>query len=796
MNLWRVKLPAIIICKLFSNLSFWVDIIRRKLYNYNEINCGTLYVYGKGVFHVKRGIHKRIIAIFLIVSVCVTLLSVPAIAVSFPYFAKIDNTTNGYTGVYSQPGTTGHEKDEGTKSERLTDLLEGRIVKILGTGIDGDGDMWYKIGYGDSFKSLGYVYEKRVTKVADGYVEDKEFENWLTEQGFPESYKDGLRDLHSLYPNWKFYADHTGLDFNAAVKAENGGVKDVDKYIHVNSDISWKVYEKGEYNWETGRWTGHDGDSWIKTTDQVVAYYLDPRNFLDETNVFMFANESFDAEKEDLSFVQTAVKGTFMDAVLPEHAVATTEDAVSDTSSNTGINATSNISSNVNSNNSSSNSSNASSNTSSDKNEGTQETPRTYAHAILKAAKQSGVSSATIVAVICQEQGSNGIGKCISGVYSTAAYPKALKGYYNFFNIGAYAHSGRNAIENGLIWAKGGTNSSTTYNRPWNTREKAIIGGATWYGESYIKVGQNTIYYKNFNVYKNTEYDVYTHQYATNIEDCVGKGSMMAQGMSAIVDEEIVFHIPVYKNMPKETTLPAKGTNNNRFLKSLSVEGYKLSTTFNRYTYSYEVIVPYKQSKVKINAVSEASDATVTGGGEVKLAVGNNDLKIVVTASSGLTATYNLTIYREKAPDGEAEMPELNTKYKIGDYMTNIQPDTSIATFKKNLGVKNGKVVVMDSLGNEKKDGLIATGDKVHLYDANEKIRATYRVVIYGDVDGNGKITSVDLLVGQNHILKKKTLVNIYVTALDIDGNGKVNSVDLLVGQRHVLKIKEIDQKR
>lgn len=708
---------------------------------------------------MKREILKKIVSIVICVSVILSLICVPASAISFPAFGVVSHSSGA--GVYTQPGyiLNGHDGrlDKTQPSDKVTTLATNTKIKLFATAADGDGDMWYEIGYGNNYQNKGYVICGRV-KVIANYVYDQEFEDWLTEQEFPESYKDGLRNLHSLYPNWKFYADHTNLDFNAVVKAQNGGVNN--KYIHVDSDISWKIYEKGEYNWETGKWKGYDGDSWIKTTDQVVAYYIDPRNFFDATNIFMFANEAFNAEKEDLSFVQNAVKGTFMDAVLPEHAVATTDDTSSDTT------------------------------------ESTPETPRTYAHAILEAAKQSGVSTATIIALIRQEQGTQGGGNCISGVYSTAAYPEELKGYYNFFNIGAYAHSGRNAIENGLIWAKGGTNNLTTYNRPWNTREKAIIGGAMWYGGNYVSVGQNTIYYKNFNVYTNTSYAVHTHQYATNIEDSVAKGSMMAQGMSGIVDEEIVFHIPIYKNMPEKTTLPVKGTNNNRFLESLSVEGYELSTTFDRYTYSYETIVPYSANKVKVVADASADDAAVTGAGEVELAVGNNEFNITVTSSSGLTATYKLSIHREKAPDGEAAMPELNTEYKIGDYMTNVQPNTEISTFKTNLGVTNGKAVVMDALGNEKKDGLIATGDTVHLYDTNEKIRATYRVVIYGDIDGNGKITSVDLLSGQKHILKQKTLANIYVTALDIDGNGRVNSVDLLAGQKHVLKIKLIEQQR
>ena len=701
----------------------------------------------KGVVHMKNSSYKRIIS--LIISICMlfTLINVPASAIAFPCMATIKHPSKNAAQVWSLPGTAGHEADKTTTSVKLTELANGTTVRLTGEGIDGDNDKWYEIGYGDGYNSKGYVYCANVVIQAE-YTEDAEFEAWLTEQGFPESYKPGLRNLHTLYPNWKFYADHTNLAFSDVVKAQNGGVNN--KYVHIDSDISWKSYEAGDYDWVNNTWKGYDGSSWIGTTDRVIAYYVDPRNFLDARNIFMFASEKFIPEKEDIDFIKNAVKGTFMDAELPDATVDPENPEVP---------------------------------------------KRTYADAILAAAQRSGVSAATIIALIRQEQGTRGTGNCISGVYYTDKYPTELKGYYNFFNIGAYAHSGRNAIENGLIWAKGGSSNSTTYNRPWDTREKSIIGGAEWYGNNYVSVGQDTIYYKNFNVYKNTTHELYTHQYATNIEDCTGKGSNMADAMDFLADGEIVFHIPIFKNMPEQTTLPTKGTNNNRFLESLSIKGYEDQFgSFDRYTYSYEAIVPHSVEKINILATPSAKDATVSGVGEVELEVGNNELKVTVTSSTGLTGTYTLTVYREKAPVGEALMPELNTQYKVDYYMTNIQPDTDIATFKTNLGVTNGRAVVMNYLGNEKVTGFIATGDTVHLYDAHDKIRVSYPVIIYGDVDGNGRVTSVDLLVGQKHILKQRILDTIYLKALDMDHNSSVNSVDLLVGQRHILKIKPLVQ--
>ena len=89
----------------------------------------------------------------------------------------------------------------------------------------------------------------------------------------------------------------------------------------------------------------------------------------------------------------------------------------------------------------------------------------TYCDVIMEAAKQSGVSPYVLASMILTEQGTNGTGNSISGTVS------GYKGFYNFFNVSAYAHSGRDAVTNGLIYASSGS----TYMRPWNTRAKAII---------------------------------------------------------------------------------------------------------------------------------------------------------------------------------------------------------------------------------------------------------------------------------------------------------------------------------
>ena len=66
---------------------------------------------------------------------------------------------------------------------------------------------------------------------------------------------------------------------------------------------------------------------------------------------------------------------------------------------------------------------------------------------------------------------------------------------------------------------------------------------------------------------------------------------------------------------------------------------------------------------------------------------------------------------------------------------------------------------------------------------------------MYGDANGDGKITSVDLLVLQRHILEIEPMEAIFRKATNINKNGKKpTSVDLLLIQRHILGLQIIQQ--
>ena len=124
--------------------------------------------------------------------------------------------------------------------------------------------------------------------VAD--TKDTQFEAQMKAAGFPTSYLDSLSALHKKYPNWQFEAVSTGLNWDDVIKNESkNGVNLVPK----SGNDSTKSTASGAYDWTTNTWTIYDGSSWVAASSTYIAYYMDPRNFLNDTDIFQFESLSY-----------------------------------------------------------------------------------------------------------------------------------------------------------------------------------------------------------------------------------------------------------------------------------------------------------------------------------------------------------------------------------------------------------------------------------------------------------------------------------------------------------------------
>lgn len=93
---------------------------------------------------------------------------------------------------------------------------------------------------------------------------------------------------------------------------------------------------------------------------------------------------------------------------------------------------------------------------------------------------------------------------------------------------------------------------------PWDTPYKAIVGGALFMGKSYISIGQNTAYFKKFDIFS-LEDGTAIHQYMQDIEYPVKEAYQAYKNYSSlgILAYSRTFIIPVFQNMPEiPTALP------------------------------------------------------------------------------------------------------------------------------------------------------------------------------------------------------------------------------------------------
>lgn len=472
----------------------------------------------------------------------------------------------------------------GTGYSKTGTVSYGDSLTILSETTDSSGAKWYKISCGNvtGYVSAAYV---QLTSSGSQSSSDADFESYMTKQGFPESYKPYLRTLHEQHPKWIFTAQKLGVDWNTALKEECVVGRNL---VHSSALASWKSMEKGAYDFNGGYWYGLDG-SWVAASKEIIMYYMDPRNFLNDTYIFMFENQSNDPSYQTESGVKTILADTFMSG---SYTCPDTKKKY------------------------------------------------TYSQTFMDAAKKSGVSPYHLASRCRNEQGVNGAPQSLGTV-------KGYENYFNFFDIQAYATSTMTAAEMGCKYAK---TTNPTYLLPWTNQYKSIVGGSIFLGTGYITKGQDTLYLQKFDMVDGGN-GLYYHQYMTCVFGQANEAISLKNAYSQdILNSAMEFKIPVYNNMPdKLCPKPTSSGDNNNYLKSLSVSGTSISPKFDKFITSYTAKVNAEVSSVTVNANPLGKSAKVSGKGKVSLKTGENTIKVTCTAASGVKRTYTIKITRKAA---------------------------------------------------------------------------------------------------------------------------------------------------
>ena len=296
----------------------------------------------------------------------------------------------------------------------------------------------------------------------------------IDESKYP-GYKEKIKQLQSIYPNIQVL--YTGIDWDTAIYYEHSETHGRN-LVSTSMDDAWicqqcknagEIYDSGLYC----------------ASEQAIEYMMDPRNFLNQTDIFQFQKLNT--------------------------AVGTTTDEISKVLNMEHINYL-------------------------------KDDPNVI-QAFANVAKNNNLNAYFLIARVMQEQGRAPTSPLATGAgYTGNGYNEYGKGYYNLFSIGATG-SGYMVRVNGLTRAM---------EEGWDSLVKSIEGGGNFVGETYIDVGQNTLYLQKFSVY-NTNGQLYWHQYMQNLFGAQSEANIL-KGLYQITgiqnSKDFVFIVPIYENMP------------------------------------------------------------------------------------------------------------------------------------------------------------------------------------------------------------------------------------------------------
>jgi len=589
---------------------------------------------------------------------------------------------------------------------------------------------------------------------------------------YPEIYT-AVQELKTAHPNWTFTILYTGLDWNSVLYNETTAVHTrslIHNSLVIGNTADWVCPVCGT--------DPKDNGSWYCASTKTASYYIDPRNWLNESYIFAFETLSFNSNVHTVEGVQAILAGTFMDT-----STVTYKDAYGNV----------------------------------------QTINKSYAQIIFEAGQNNNVSPYHLAARIRQEQGT-GTSSLISGTYScTDANGASISyaGYYNYFNIGASGNTEAEIIQNGLVKAQ---------EKGWTNPELSINGGAEFLKGGYIGNYQDTLYLQKYHVDDASKYSIYGHQYQQNVSAPYTESLDVYDAYEelGILESNFNFIIPVYENMPsiasekpgRSLTITTENVMVQTQTTDLSIRsgpstGYAIKakapkgTVLTRieramevssdgrywdrvvYNTGSEIIIGYASREYLGDLeTTEVINEQATIGVMCNLrngpATSNTRVKQILPVGTQVTIIDKILYsvnghiwYRVKLADGTQGYissayiqtePVMVEKYRIDGTYLKIVPGTQISEIEG--AILNSAVT--------------GTGVTVTVGET------TYELVILGDVSGDGNITPADYVKIKNNIMGSNVLEGSYKLSADVNGDGNITPADYVKVKNHIMNVSRI----
>lgn len=132
---------------------------------------------------------------------------------------------------------------------------------------------------------MGFIImpiENAATQVISSNIEE------ISTSKYP-GIKEAINSIKASHPNWNFKILYTGLDWYDVIQNEHTGHGSTPtNLVPANSNTynkNWICSICGTKTYDTG--------DWHCASEEAIAYMMDPRNFLDDSNIFQFLELSY-----------------------------------------------------------------------------------------------------------------------------------------------------------------------------------------------------------------------------------------------------------------------------------------------------------------------------------------------------------------------------------------------------------------------------------------------------------------------------------------------------------------------
>ena len=356
------------------------------------------------------------------------------------------------------------------------------------------------------------------------------FRRDLVGKGFPESYAGRLAELQFGHRGWNFEpVGISDLTWDRIIEKELEPSVNLVVYADWAPDEWDALKEKNYTPYYAKDAKAYDSGSWYQASRETIEYFMDPRNWLNEREIFMFETLQFDPKAQTPEAVEKTLSKTFMAKAKCGGAKGTFAELLMDVGRRLKV------------------------------------SPvflagRMASEQGLGAPQSLGTIGNYLVAVSTNATGKVGDADIWGKRFTRggAATKKVLakgaaayNGYYNFFNFRAYGLGVFEIKYNAWVEATA-EETCKKYLGPWNTQAKAIEGGSMKIKERYIDTHRHTRYFQKFSVLPAAK-DFRWKQYMQNIAAPLVEARNTAKAYAAAdtLDAPYRFLIPVYVAMPK-----------------------------------------------------------------------------------------------------------------------------------------------------------------------------------------------------------------------------------------------------